>query len=93
MIKDHAEIERVLKNDLESIEFYFAETRKTVVNALSTVGEYYDTEKQGELEQSWEDLSREVALTLSVALCNIASGLDAWRQLHKRIELPCERSA
>lgn len=96
MIKDHAEIERVLKSDLDSIELYFSETRKTVVNALSAIGDYYDksTEmlEQGEkLPNELRDLrelSQEVSLTLAVALRNIEFGLDTSHHLHKCIDLP-----
>lgn len=99
MIKDHEALEKHLTNELESIELYFTETRKTVVSALSAIGDYYDKateslepgEARSDAVRDLRELSQELSLTLAVALRNVQFGLDTWRHLHNRIGLPCGR--
>jgi hypothetical protein len=96
MIKDHAEIERVLKEELDSIELYFNEARKKVVDALSAIGDHYDKktanlspdERRSADVQEFRSDSADVALDLAVALRNVEFGLGSWRDIHHKIGLP-----
>lgn len=96
MIQDNTKIERVLKEELDSIELYFNEVRAKIVDALSAVGDGYDKKTENlSLEERRSPEIRELkydcgdmALDLAVALRNVEFGLSAWRELHHKLELP-----